>query len=296
MKQRFVPYPDEIRVSDSRRRFAVVIRTPFLPFFGEELSGPDPYEEIVRMKGRLLKHEKRTEIQVREEADKGFFLKHYFYSGFSKWKTCFSRMPKSQREYLALGYLKSLGIPAVEPAGCGARRDGLGRVERCFIITAKENHASDFRAWLRQMETKAQFQARAAVILRSLAGFLRAIHERGFFLLRPNTRNVLIRQPDSPVPEVLFLDQPYARFLSGPAARWGQLKDLSTLLGGALRHLDESVLSDFFDVYLPDPLGGAPEVFHDHLKLAIRARESEHRMKKLFLQTRALLPVFLDKS
>ena len=224
------------------------------------------------------------------------FFKHYLYPPLARMKTLLSRMPKAQREYLALGFMKSLEIPCVETVGWGAQWTRLGSVRRCFILTVRERDTRDFRAWLKEMETAPDFRERAAAILRKLAGFFRRMHARGFFLLRPNTRNVLIQPPHATGPRVLFLDQPYARFLSGPGARWGQMQDLSTLLGGGLRHLDDGVIDDFLDAYLPDPLGGRPETLRRRLEFALCARESEHRTKKLILRFRSLLPVFLDKS
>jgi len=296
MKNRFIPYADEISVGSLRKGFKIVLRKPYDAALQEYLQTPASYSRLIEKEGVSLKMEARTEIRLWNLGDRELFFKHYLYPGISRMKTLLSRMPKAQREYLALGFMEFLGIPCVEAVGWGAEWTRMGGVRRCFILTVKEKNTLDFRAWLKEMETASGFRNRAMVILQKLAGFFRSMHARGFFLLRPNTRNVLIHPPDAPDPGVLFLDQPYARFLSGPGARWGQLQDLSTLLGGALRHLDEGIIDDFLDVYLPDPLRGSPEALRHRLMLALKARESENRVEKLTLRFRSLLPVFLDKS
>ncbi len=296
MKDKFIPYEDETRVGGVREGFVAVIRTPYRSLFDEELNHPSPYEAFTQREGISLKMERRTEIRVFNTGNREMFFKHYLYFGVSQAKTLLSRMPKAQREYLTLGYLRSLGIPAVEAIGWGSHWGHLGSVQRCFILTAKEEDTLDFRAWLRKTESKAGFRDRTIVILKKVGEYFKRMHEQGFFLLRPNTRNVLIRHPDDTNPEILFLDQPYARFLAGLGARWGQLQDLSTFLGGTLRHLDEGILDDFFEVYLPDPLGGSPVSLRRRLDFALQARESEGRVGKLALQFRALMPAFLDKS
>ncbi len=287
MSERFIPNADETSVGGFRSGFKIVLRGPCAVTLREDLRYPDPYRRLTGREGVSLKKEPRTEIRLWNVEETEVFFKHYLYPPLARMKTLLSRMPKAQREYLALGFMKSLEIPCVEAVGWGAQWTRLGSVRRCFILTARERDTRDFRAWLKEMEKAPDFRERAAAILRKLAGF---------FLLRPNTRNVLIQPPHATDPRVLFLDQPYARFLSGPDARWGQLQDLSTLLGGALRHLDEGVIDDFLGAYLPDPLGGRSETLRRRLELALRARDSENRIKKLTLRFRSLLPVFLDKS
>jgi len=292
MKRRFIPYSDETHTGSFRQGFRIVIREPYRFLLDEFMAHPSPYAFLTEKKGTPVKEERRTVIRVWKAGERDLYFKHYFYRGISQMKTLLSRMPKAQREYLTMGLLKHLGVPGVEAAGWGVRWNRLGSVQSCFILTVREEDTRDFRAWLKKTETDPGFRERAAVILRKLGGLFRRMHEERFFLLRPNTRNVLIRYPETGDPEVLFLDQPYARFLTGPAARWGQLRDLATLLGGVLRHFDERIIDEFYETYLPDPVGTSPEILHQRLKLALRARESEGRGGKIALQCRALLPHF----
>ena len=289
MTKKFYPYPDESQTGSFKKRFKVVIRTPYGAVTAPCSGHPAPYDCLTEKAGVAIKHEKRTRINLWETPERALFFKHYLYFGLSQVRTIGS-MPKAEREYLTLGYLRHLKIPCVEAAGWGVRWNRAGGVQRCFILTVKEENTLDFRAWLSQTAAEATFRDRAAFILKTLGGYFRQLHTQGFFLLRPNTRNVLIRDPKSPEPVILFLDQPYARFLSGPGALWGQLKDLSTLLGGALRHLEASGIDDFLETYLPDPLGRPAEALRRRLLLALRARESDNRAAELFLQFRALMP------
>ena len=244
----------------------------------------------------MVKQERRTVIRLIETHQAGLFCKHYLYFGVSRLRTM-GNMPKAKREYLALGLLKHFGIPSVEAAGWGARRGPFRDVRACFILTVKQAHALDFRAWLKRMEREKTFRRRIDGLLQALGGYFRTLHGEGFFLLRPNTRNILIQDPEGPDPAVLFLDQPYARFLRGPAAAWGQLKDLSTLLGGVQRHLEAAAAMEaFLAGYLPDPLGHAPEELTWRVHHAIQARESDHRLGEWGHMLAALAPVPLGQN
>jgi len=289
MAVKFYPYTDESRTGSFKEGFKLVIRAPYTSVMASCSGHLAPYECLAEKTGTVIKQEKRTRIKLWKICEKDIFFKHYLYFGLSQFRTTGS-MPKAKREYLTLGYLKHLDIPCVEAAGWGVRWNRAGGIQRCFILTVKEENTLDFRAWLSQTAAEGTFRDRAAFILKTLGGYFRRLHTQGFFLLRPNTRNILIRNPKTSEPVILFLDQPYARFLSGPGALWGQLKDLSTLLGGALRHLETSSIDNFLETYLPDPLGRPAEELRHRLWLVLKARESDSRAAELSLQFRALMP------
>jgi len=295
MAEAFYSYPDESQTGGFVKGFKIAIRMPYLPAMEPCLDQPNPYDCLAERAGSVVKNEKHTRINLWKTTENTFFFKHYLYFGLSQLRTIGS-MPKAKREYLALGFLKHLGIPCVEAVGWGACWNHAGGIQRCFVITVKEEDTLDFRAWLTRMKADTAFRQQAVLMIRALGRYLRKLHTQGFFLLRPNTRNILVRIPKAPEPEVLFLDQPYARFLSGPAAAWGQLKDLSTLLGGALRHLEDTVIDDFLETYLPDPLGRLPEDLRRRLNYALKARESDRRGVGLVFQCRALMPVLFGQK
>ncbi len=276
MDETFLPYPDEVKLAPLSRGIHIVIRQPFLSAFAVCFDHPNPYDCLTGERGRVVKRERRTVIRLWEVKGRYFFCKHYRYFGLSRMRTL-GGIPKAHREYLTLGLLKRFKVPSVEAVGWGSRRNRWGGLWGCFILTVRQDDTLDFRAWLKQNEAGADFRPRTLGILRTLAGYFRTLHASGFFLLRPNTRNVLVVHPKATEPALCFLDQPYARFLKGRGALWGQLKDLSTLLGGVLRHMDEEAVDVFLKTYLPDPLGKSPRELKRRLRYALRARESDRR-------------------
>jgi len=135
-----------------------------------------------------------------------------------------------------------------------------------------------------------------ALILKKLGYYFRQLHSNKFFLLRPNTRNILIHELDLCKPRILFLDQPYARFLSGPLANWGQLKDLSTVLRDFSHHTDQSAIDLFFKTYLPDPLGKYSEDLRQRLIYFMRASDKRGRFSKVTSYSTALVTYLFDKK
>src|SRR2546423_3831924 len=65
------------------------------------------------------------------EVDAFFKLYDHGASPWSFWL----RVSKARREFENYESFSRLGVPAAEPIACGEERDGLGRVQRAFIIT-----------------------------------------------------------------------------------------------------------------------------------------------------------------
>jgi len=288
-------YTDEIPLDGLGRGMEVILRAPFRKIIDNCHRQANPYRFFELKKGEVVKKERRTRLVLWKTPDHVFYFKHYFYPGSSRLKT-FGGIPKAKREYLTLGFLKHLGIPCVEAAGWGACRGRWGGVLKCFILTVREENTVNFRTWLRHATPNPRFRPQTENIVKSLGRYIRRLHDHRFFLLRPNTRNILIRHQGNEEPKVLFLDQPYARFLRGPGAVWGQMKDLSTLLGGAMRHLEETVIDTFLEGYLPNPLDNTPEDLRRRLMYAIRARESDQRLVEWWCQLRAICPVLMKRK
>ncbi len=282
-------YPDEIPIDGLGQGMEVIVRRSFQQVVDYCHRQVNPYRFFETRKGEVVKEERRTRLVLWKTPDHTFYSKHYFYPGASRLKT-FGSMPKAKREYLTLGFLKKLGIPCVEAAGWGACRGRWGGVLKCFILTVREENTVNFRTWLRNASPGGRFRYQTESIMKDLGRYIRKLHTRGFFLLRPNTRNILIRHQGADRPDILFLDQPYARHLKGPGAVWGQMKDLSTLLGGTIRHLEESIIDTFLEGYLPNPLGKKSGDLRCRLMYAIQARESDRRLVEWWYQCRALWP------
>jgi hypothetical protein len=288
-------YSDEWEAGDFRNGFKLVIRKPYLHIISSCSDTSVLYDYLVEKQGRSIKNEKRTHIRLWETLKEDFFFKHYLYPGLPRIRTI-GIMPKAKREYLTFSYLEHQNIPCIKAAGWGVRWDRVGGVKSCFIITAKAKDTIDLRFWLVKTSAEAHFEESVALILKKLGCYFRHLHSNKFFLLRANTRNILIHELDLCNPRILFLDQPYARFLSGPLANWGQLKELSTVLGGFFHHIDQSAIDLFFKTYLPDPLGKYSEDLRQRLIYLIRTRDKRGWFSKFTSYSTALVPYLFDKK
>ncbi len=273
----------------------MVIRKPYLDMISPCSDTSVLYDYLVEKQGMSIKNEKRTQIRLWNTLNEDFFFKHYLYPGLSRIRTI-GIMPKAKREYLTFSYLEQQNIPCIKAAGWGVRWDRVGGVKSCFIITAKAKDTNDLRFWLVKTSAEAHFDESVAQILKKLGYYFRQMHSNKFFLLRPNTRNILIHEPDLCNPSILFLDQPYARFLSGPLANWGQLKDLSTVLGGFIHLRDQSAIDLFFKTYLPDPLGKYSEDLRQRLIYFMRASDKLGWFSKVASYSTALVTYLFDKK
>lgn len=292
-------YSDEWEAGNFRNRFKLVIRRPYLHIISSCSDTSMLYDYLLEKQGRLIKNEKRTNICLWETQKEDFFFKHYSYPVLPRMRTI-GFMPKAKREYLTLSYLEHQNIPCIKAAGWGVRWDRVGGVKSCFIITAKEEDTIDLSLWLKKASAEAYFEESVALILEKLGCYFRQLHSNKFFLLRPMTRNILIHEQDLCNPRILFLDQPYARFLSGPLANWGQLKDLSTVLRDFSHHTDQSAIDLFFKTYLPDPLGKSSEDLRQLLIYLISNRDKPRAQRgwysKFTSHTSALFPFLFDRK
>jgi hypothetical protein len=296
---RYLNFSDEWEHGSLREGSKVVVRKPYLHILPSPSDTSGLYERLVEKQGKLIKDEERTHIRLWETPEEDYFFKHYLYPVLPRVRTIGS-MPKAKREYLTLAYLEHQNIPCIKAAGWGSRWDRLGGVRSCFIITARENDTIDLSTWLARSSHEPDFKESAAAILGRLGGYFRQLHSDRFFLLRPMTRNMLVKGKDPCDPEILFLDQPYARFMSGPMANWGQCKDLTTLLGDFFRLIDQSAIDFFFGQYLPDPLGRNHEDLRRLLTYLIMNRDKPRAERglrsRLAGHSISLFPFLLDKK
>jgi hypothetical protein len=273
----------------------VVLRPESMGLFPES-AFPD-YQSFVHLEGELLKDEPRTRIILAGRAPVGqapqrLILKLYRYPQLAALRT-WIRRPKAEQEYLGLLSLREMGAPAVEPLGYGVERARLKRVRSCFLLTRFLAGATALAQCIRQLRERGAAAERDA-LLRQLGQIFRKVHERHFFLLTCNLKNILVtEQPDGP-PALHFMDVPYSRFLAFPlAVRWGQSQDLALLLKRFVRKDVLARLDPFFEGYLPDPLGGRSEALRRRVLRQARARNNQtllsslvHRFKRRLKERR----------
>jgi hypothetical protein len=161
----------------------------------------------------------------------GFYLKRYYYPSLKKrirgtFRGTFFGLHRGQAEYRALQTMRGLGISAVRPVACGARRVGHF-VAACFLITEEVPGARNLTSFAgdvsagRELLTRRQRLAMAEVLARQVA----EMHAAGFSHGQLFWRNIVVRAGLAGTHEFFFLDaqpQPAWRRLGHNADFWQQ--------------------------------------------------------------------------
>lgn len=252
------------------------------------------YAAFASLPGDTLKQEDRTKVvhvngaaTDHQPANASFVLKEYHYPPLARLYTWL--LPsKAEREFQGLAQCRAWGVPTVEPVACGARRSPAGMVESCFVLTRFEDGVIPLRSWLKAGHVHSETgRAQLAGLLGEVAGHLRMLHERRFFLLTAAAKNILVREREGRL-AWRFIDLPYARFLQPrPLARLGQRRDLGAFSGSVAKFTGPEAFEPFFDAYLGDPLGGSDATVRRLAHSGARVHNNETPLKCL---RRALRP------
>ncbi len=131
-------------------------------------------------------------------------------------------VPKARAEMRALAQLRALGVPVVEPVGCGVRRDRAGFVRDSFLITRWWPHLDLDRL----LSTAGPPSPEA---WRALGLSIAVMHVRGVRHGGLAARNVLVGREESGAWRVRWLDPARARFRGRPLTRAEAERDLDEL-------------------------------------------------------------------
>jgi tRNA A-37 threonylcarbamoyl transferase component Bud32 len=131
-------------------------------------------------------------------------------------------VPKARREMRSLARLRVQGVPAVEPLGCGWRRDALGFVRDSFLLTRWWPHP-DLAGLLAAREELPDAAWRA------VGETLGALHARGVRHGGLQPRNLLLGPFTDGHWEARLLDPARARFGSAPLGVAAAARDLAPL-------------------------------------------------------------------
>lgn len=130
--------------------------------------------------------------------------------------------PKACAESRALARMRELGVPAVEPLGCGFRRDAWGFVTDSFLLTRWWPHP-DLAAVLRDLGPP------PPAAWHALGTSLAVMHARGVRHGGLAPRNVLIGCAEDGRWQARWLDPARARFRGRPLASDEAARDLEAL-------------------------------------------------------------------
>lgn len=167
-----------------------------------------------RVDGRVVAWSRTTDTLHIAAADRapGFFVKRYYYTNWSKrlrsaLRGTFLGEHRGEAEFRLLNEMRRLGLPAVRPVACGARRVGHF-VTACFLITEEVPDARNLTAFARDVATGAVPlpTATRVALTNSLARQVADLHAAGFAHGQLYWRNILLRFGPLGDPEFFFLD------------------------------------------------------------------------------------------
>ena len=214
---------------------------------------------LARVDGRIVAWSRSTDtLHVPgPPGSPGFYLKRYLYPTWRKrvrtmLRGTFFGIHRGQAEYDALQAMRALGINAVRPAACGARRT-WHFVTACFLITEEVPEARNLTTFARDVLSGRQPLTRPARLemMTALARQAAEMHAGCFSHGQLFWRNILVRHGWDGRPEFFFLDAqplpPWRRL--GPGPTWWQ-RELAHLTVSALRFTTRTDRLRFFLHYL----------------------------------------------
>lgn len=178
------------------------------------------------------------------------FFKQYIFP-VPAW-TFIGRRSKARREFENYAAFQRMDIPCAQALACGELRDGLGRLQRAFILTRAVPEAQTLIEFVQARcpgrATLASRKLRQEIINR-LAPLVGRMHGRNFFHNDLVWRNILVTCPPQETPSLWWIDCPRGR-LAFLGRRRLQLKDLASLDKQASRRLSRAERLAFVKAYL----------------------------------------------
>ncbi|MCJ8331668.1 MAG: hypothetical protein HRT89_06940 [Lentisphaeria bacterium] len=118
------------------------------------------------------------------------------------------RKSKPKREYDNYLYMKKIGIPCPENITMNQQRNKIGllveaKLEMDFVKDTKDLRHFFFDESLKSFHEDLPFRLKTA---RLLGGYIKQMHDNGYFHLNLNFRNILIRYDSDTAPELFFID------------------------------------------------------------------------------------------
>ena len=189
-------------------------------------------------------------IRFRDGSLEKVFFKQYIFPA-PAW-AFIGRRSKARREFENYAAFQRMDIPCAQALACGELRDGLGRLQRAFILTRAVPEAQTL---IEFVQARCPSRAHAASrklrqeIIARLAPLVARIHQRNFFHNDLVWRNLLVTCPPQGTPSLWWIDCPRGRF-SFFGRRRLQLKDLASLDKQASRRLSRAERLAFVKAYL----------------------------------------------
>ncbi len=264
-----------------------VMREQFADFFPTQAV--HSYAAFAGASGDCIKAEPRTRVVMlarsrptaATEKPEHFIFKEYYYRLLPRLRT-WLRHSKAEHEFRSLLQVASQGIEAAEPVACGIRRTLFGYVRSCFIITRYVENSYTLAQRFEAADNLGMTQTELNwFVCSELGQIFRTLHRRKFFLFTAKPRNILLARIAG-TPEIFVIDLPYAlRITKQPLARWAQARDLAAFLSNFEPVSSVGHRADFYNAYLPDPLGASRDDLERRMEGAIRRRRNQTPISSL---------------
>ncbi len=212
-----------------------------------------------RVEGRVVAWSRTTDtlhVPGTDDAP-GFFLKRFFYPHWGKrlrgaLRGTLLGPHRALIEYRLLQAMRNLGIPAVRPVACGARRS-FEFVSACYLVTEEVPHARNLTSFAQDVHAgrvNLSLPCRRE-LLRCLARLVADMHAAGFSHGQMFWRNILVRNEPIGDPEFFLLDaRPrHGRRYVGRRTNWW-LDELAHLAASARQFTTRTQRLRFLQQYL----------------------------------------------
>lgn len=176
--------------------------------------------------------------------DRDYYVKRYQPRGKHRRKALGRSRPLV--EYRNLAYFTRMGIPVPRVVAYGSQHT-LGLFRRGAIVTEEVFQATDLETLVRVRPDLLGNRTWVLQVLRTLADYVRRLHEDGFTHQDLKWRNILVTTGQTP--KVVFLDCPSGRHRLGLWREHYIVKDLANLDRLARRHLPRTTRLRFYRWY-----------------------------------------------
>ncbi|WP_306537212.1 lipopolysaccharide kinase InaA family protein [Geobacter sp.] len=199
------------------------------------------FDRVFEMDGEIVSGGQFCETIRVVAGGRDYYVKRYRAQGKHRWKALGRSRPIT--EYRNLTYFSRMDIPVPRIVGYGSQ-SMLGLFRRGAIITEGVHQATDLQTLIRTQPALFHNRPWLLQVLRSLADYVRRIHEDGFTHGDLKWRNILATTTETP--RVFFIDCPSGSRKLPLRHRHFLVKDLASLDRLAAQHLSRTTRLRFY--------------------------------------------------
>jgi tRNA A-37 threonylcarbamoyl transferase component Bud32 len=199
------------------------------------------FDRVFEMEGHIVSGGQFCQTIRVHAGGRDYYVKRYRAQGKHRWKAFGRSRPIA--EFRNLSYFARLGIPVPRIVGYGSQRT-LGLFRRGAIITEGVPQATDLQTLIRTQPGLFRNRSWLFQVLRTLADYVRRIHEDGFTHGDLKWRNILATTTEAP--RVFFIDCPSGSHKLPLRHEHFLVKDLASLDRLAAQYLSRTTRLRFY--------------------------------------------------